>query len=185
MKPVVVTSGKPAIFDVIEAQTGKYAFSIDLGLQNFVLEIDPETGAKKTDPRLVPGDGQTKFVCPHAVGGKNWLPSSVNPTSKVLFVSLVEACMNLMPVDPGERGLLSTGARLTLVPPRNSDGMYGRLEAINLETRQSVWELSAAARARWRPRQRVFPKLNGSSLQPTTMQKGSCGGHGSTTCRVR
>ena len=138
-KLVVVTSGKPAIFDVIEAETGKYAFSMDLGIQNFVLRIDPETGAKTTDSRLVPGDGETKFICPHAAGGKNWHPSSVNPTTKVLFVSLVDACMNLMPVEPGERGLLSTGVRLTLVPPRDSDGKYGRLQAINLETRESVW----------------------------------------------
>jgi alcohol dehydrogenase (cytochrome c) len=139
VKPVVVTSGKPAIFDVIEAETGKYAFSMDLGLQNFVLRIDPETGAKTIDPKLVPGDGETKFVCPHAAGGKNWLPSSFNPATKTLFVSLVEACMNLMPVEPGERGLLSTGVRLTLVPPKNSDGKYGRIEAINLETRKTVW----------------------------------------------
>jgi alcohol dehydrogenase (cytochrome c) len=139
VKPVVVTSGKPAIYDVIEAETGKYAFSMDLGIQNFVLRIDPETGAKTTDQTLVPGDGKPKFVCPHAAGGKNWHPSSLNPATKTLFVSLVDACMNLMPVDPGERGLLSTGVRLTLVPPRNSDGKYGRLEAINLETRKSVW----------------------------------------------
>ena len=139
LKRVVVTAGKPVIFDVIEAETGKYSFSMDLGLQNFVTAIDPETGDKTIDTSKIPGDGETKFVCPHAGGGKSWTPSSYNPNTKVLFVPMVEACMNYQPVAPGERGLLSTGVRLTLVPPRNSDGKYGRLEAINLETRESVW----------------------------------------------
>lgn len=139
VKSVVVTAGKPVIFDVVEAETGKYSFSMDLGLQNFVTAIDPETGDKTIDPRTVPGDGETKFVCPHAGGGKSWTPSSFNPTTKVLFVPLVESCMNYTPVPEGERGFLSTGVRLTLVPPRNSDGKYGRLEAINLETRKSLW----------------------------------------------
>ena len=34
MKSVVLTSGKQAIYDALEAETGKYIFSIDLGLQN-------------------------------------------------------------------------------------------------------------------------------------------------------
>ena len=78
-KTLVVTGGKQAIFDAMEAATGKYAFSIDLGVQNVVTAIDPKTGAKTIDPRLVPGDGETKFVCPHAGGAKSWLPSSYNP----------------------------------------------------------------------------------------------------------
>jgi alcohol dehydrogenase (cytochrome c) len=139
VKTVVVTAGKPVIFDVVEAETGKYSFSMDLGLQNIVTAIDPETGDKTIDRRTIPGDGETKFICPHAGGGKGWTPSSYNPNTKVLFVPLAESCMNYTPVPDGERGFLSTGVRLTLVPPRNSDGKYGRLEAINLETRKSIW----------------------------------------------
>ena len=139
VKTVVVTGGKQAIFDALEAESGKYAFSIDLGLQNVVTAIDPRTGRKTIDSRLVPGDGETKFVCPHAGGAKSWLPSSYNPATKVLFVPLVESCMNLTPVETGGRGSLSTGVRWSLRPRPDSDGKYGRLEAINLETRRSVW----------------------------------------------
>ena len=139
VKTMVITSGKPAIYEAVEADTGAYSFSMDLGLQNFVTAINPETGAKTIDERLVPGDGETKFVCPHAGGGKNWTPSAYNPNTATLFVPLVESCMNYTPVAQGERGLLSTGVRLTLVPPPDSDGKYGRLEAVNLETRETVW----------------------------------------------
>jgi alcohol dehydrogenase (cytochrome c) len=138
-RPVVVTGGKQAIFDVMEADTGKYVFSMDLGLQNVVTSIDPRTGGKAIDERLVPGDGETKFVCPHAGGAKSWLPSSYNPRTKILYVSLVESCMDLTPVAPGGRGSLSTGVRWSLRPRPNSDGLYGRIQAINLETRKTVW----------------------------------------------
>ena len=138
-KTVVVTGGKQAIFDAMEADTGKYVFSMDLGLTNLVKAIDPKTGDKIIDDTLVPGDGETKFVCPHAGGAKSWLPSSYNARTKMLYVPLVESCMDLTPVAPGGRGSLSTGVRWSLRPRPNSDGLYGRLEAINLETRKSVW----------------------------------------------
>ena len=95
---------------------------------------------------LVPGDGETKFVCPHAGGAKSWLPSSYNPRTKMLYVPLVESCMDLTPVEPGGRGSLSTGVRWSLRPRPNSDGKYGRLQAINLETR-TVGVDRASARA--------------------------------------
>ena len=137
-KTLVVTGGKQAIFDAMEAATGAYAFSMELGVQNVVTAIDPKTGAKTIDPKLVPGDGETKFVCPHAGGAKSWLPSLYNPLTKMLYVPLVESCMDLTPVEKGGRGSLSTGVRWSLRPRPNSDG-NGRLQAINLETHQSVW----------------------------------------------
>jgi alcohol dehydrogenase (cytochrome c) len=138
-KTVVITGGKQAIFDTMEADTGKYVFSFDLGVQNVVTGIDPKTGEKIIDQKLVPGDGETKFTCPHAGGAKSWLPSSYNPRTKMLYVTLVEACMDLTPVGPGGRGSLSTGVRWSLRPRPDSDGKYGRVQAINLETRKPVW----------------------------------------------
>jgi alcohol dehydrogenase (cytochrome c) len=59
-RTVVVTGGKQAIFDTLDAANGLYTSSIDLGLQNLVTSIDAKTGAKTIDPKLVPGDGETK-----------------------------------------------------------------------------------------------------------------------------
>lgn len=137
---VVVTAGKIGIFDVLDARTGEYLTSMDMGFQTLVKSIDPKTGAKIIDrEHITPGDGQAKFVCPHSEGGKNWIPNAFNPSTRLMFVPLVESCQDLAPVAPGERGLLSTGVRLSLRPPPNTDGRYGRLEAINLETKKSVW----------------------------------------------
>jgi alcohol dehydrogenase (cytochrome c) len=138
-RKLVVTAGKEAIYDALDAETGKYAFSMDLGLQNVVTAIDPKTGAKTINPAIMPGKGETLTVCPHAGGAKSWLPSSWNPETKILYVPLVESCMDLIPVTGGGRGSLSSGLRFSIRPRLDTDGKYGRLEAINLETRKVVW----------------------------------------------
>jgi alcohol dehydrogenase (cytochrome c) len=138
-KRVVLTAGKEAYYDVLDAATGKYYFSMDLGVQNVIESVDPVTGAKTINHKVVIGDGETKTVCPHAGGAKSWIPGSLNPETKILYVPLVESCMDLIPVAPGERGGLSSGVRFTIRPRLDSDGKYGRFEAINVETRKPVW----------------------------------------------
>ena len=139
MTRVVITGGKQMIFDIVRADTGGYVTSIDLGLQNIVTAIDPTTGAKIVDPTLVPGDGETKMICPHVGGGRGWLPTSYSADTKLLYIPITEACMDLVPVPEGERGNLSTGVNWTVRPRPESDGNYGRLEVVNVETKETVW----------------------------------------------
>ena len=47
--------------------------------------------------------------------------------------------MDMVPVQEGQRGNLSSGVRWTIRPPKDHDGLYGRLQAINLETGEDVW----------------------------------------------
>lgn len=136
---VVVTSGKLGIFDVLDARSGSYLFSVDAGLQDLVTAIDPRTGAKTIDPNRAPGDGKTKTICPAASGGKNWFPNAFDPQSATIFAPLNEACMDLVPVAEGSRGLLSTGVTMATRPRPDSDGLYGRVEAIDLAARKSAW----------------------------------------------
>jgi alcohol dehydrogenase (cytochrome c) len=140
---VIVTTGKQMIFDFVEAETGRYLTSTDVGreagLQNVVTAIDPKTGAKIVDETLVPGDGKTKVVCPHVEGGRDWMPTSYDASTKIVYVPWDEACMEMTPVVKGERGMLTTGVRWTMHPKEGNDGKYGRLQAINLETRKTVW----------------------------------------------
>ena len=138
-REVLITSGKEAIYDALDLDGGRYAFSIDLGLQNFITGIDARTGAKTIDPALVPSREKAIIVCPHAGGAKSWIPASINPETKVLYVPLVESCMDLTPVPQDQRGSLSTGVRWTIRPTLDSDGQYGRIQAIDLETRATLW----------------------------------------------
>jgi alcohol dehydrogenase (cytochrome c) len=139
-RSVLVTAGKEAVYDALDLDDGgRYLFSVDLGLQNFITKIDPRSGAKTIDPRLVPSRESPIVVCPHAGGAKSWVPASINPSTKVLFVPLVESCMDLTPVPQDQRGSLSTGVRWTIRPRLDSDGRYGRIQAIDLTTRNTLW----------------------------------------------
>jgi alcohol dehydrogenase (cytochrome c) len=55
-------------------------------------------------------------------------------------VPLVEACMDVFPVPGGGGGGgLSSGVNWGIRPIPDSDGQYGRLEALHLGTREVVW----------------------------------------------
>ncbi|WP_159982744.1 MULTISPECIES: PQQ-binding-like beta-propeller repeat protein [unclassified Novosphingobium] len=135
----VVTAGKMAIIDALNAATGKYLFSLDAGLQNVVTAIDPVTGRKTVNAALVPGEGKTATVCPAQNGAKNWIPGSYDPHSTTLFLPLNAACMVMEPVDPGEMSPLSSGVRWSVAPRPDSDGRYGRVQAFDLVTRKTRW----------------------------------------------
>ena len=51
---------------------------------------------------------------------------------------LVESCGDLVPSQPGQLGF-SSGVRYTVRPPLQTDGRYGRIQAINLITRETLW----------------------------------------------
>ena len=47
--------------------------------------------------------------------------------------------MDLTPVPQDQRGSLSTGVRWSIRPRLDSDGRYGRIEAVDLTTRKPLW----------------------------------------------
>ncbi len=136
---LVVTSGKMGIYEGMDAATGKYIFSKDLGIQNVVTAIDPKTGEKTINPAVIVGDGKPHTICPHPGGGRNWIAGSYNAETKSVYVPMQESCMDLIPAPPGERGNLTSGVDWFIRARPDSDGNYGRLEAFNLETKKVLW----------------------------------------------
>ncbi len=137
-KKVVVTGGKEAVFDILDAETGGYIASFDLGVQNLITAIDPVTGKKTIDKSKIPYGDKTITICPHGGGAKNWIPGSINPETRILFEPIVESCADLVPSKPGDLGL-SSGIRFTIRPRLDSDGRFGRIQAVDLATRKTVW----------------------------------------------
>jgi len=136
-RKIVLTAGKMALYDALDAATGEYLFSMDLGLQNIVASIDPDTGEKTVNANAFPNAEDTHLVCPFANGGRNWQAASYNPDTKMLYLPLSEVCMNGGPTGVG--GLLSSGAMMDATPLPNSDGNFGRMQAINLGNRELDW----------------------------------------------
>ena len=138
-RKVVVTSGKMGIYEGMDAATGKYIFSHDLGIQNVIKSIDPKTGEKTINPEVVIGDNKAHTICPHAGGGRNWIAGSYDATRKIVYVALNDSCMDLIPAAPGQRGNLSSGVNWFIRLRPDSDGKIGRVEAFNLETKKVLW----------------------------------------------
>jgi alcohol dehydrogenase (cytochrome c) len=136
---LVVTSGKMGIYEGMDAASGKYVFSHDLGIQNVIASIDPKTGEKTLSAEATVGDDKPHTICPHPGGGRNWIATSYNSATKILYVPMVESCMDLIPSPPGNRGNLTSGYNWFIRPRPDSDGNYGRLEALNLETKKPLW----------------------------------------------
>ncbi len=140
---VVMTGGKEGLFDALDVRTGQYLSTVDMGLQDFITAIDPETGVKTVDPLLSPGrDKGPVFVCPHAGGGRNWSPSSFNPSTRNLFINARDVCMEMV---PSPQGFLTSGVDVLYSPPPDGDGNYGVLQALDMEGRTVRWEVRRRA----------------------------------------
>jgi alcohol dehydrogenase (cytochrome c) len=137
---VVITGGKSGIFDAIDVATGKYLKSVDMGIQDYIDRIDPVTGDKHVrDGMNTPGrDKGPMFMCPHGGGGRNWSPTSYIEATQTLFVNARDICTDLTPTETG--GLLTTGVSAVYAAPRDSDGNFGVLQAIDMRTGKVKWE---------------------------------------------
>jgi alcohol dehydrogenase (cytochrome c) len=133
-RKVVMTVGKLGILDALDAGTGKYLFSHDMGYQNLVTAIDPKTGWKTTNPAFEPDPKQPKFLCPFPIGVRNWPATSYNPVNHLLYVGAADTCMDFTWLK-GEDFDITYGVK----PRPGGDGNIGTVTAINLETRKTEW----------------------------------------------
>ncbi len=136
---VVITGGKEGLFDTVDARTGEYLDTADMGIQDFIVSIDPETGRKTPNPAFLPGrDREAVFMCPHAGGGRNWSPTAYAEGSAMLFVNARDTCMEVRPVEEG--GFLSSGVDIYYSAPADSDGNFGVLQGISMQSGEVAWE---------------------------------------------
>ena len=135
---IVITGGKGGIFDALDAKTGKYLWSTDLGLQNLVIGIDPKTGRKKHDPAMQPVAGQPKLICPSTVGNRNWMTTAYAPDTNLLYVPVTPTCMDFSRSDPSDDGSYGEMMIVRRRPP-TSDGNQGWLAAIDVASGKIAW----------------------------------------------
>lgn len=140
-RKLIVTGGKTALFDAVDAATGTWVFSKDMGVQNLVTAINPRTGDKSVNPAVQPEPGKKKLVCPAASGARNWPATSINPGTHLMFVPMMETCMDYTytPRSAAETAKGGTDMQLSPRVPPGSDGLFGRLAALDLSTQQIVW----------------------------------------------
>lgn len=140
-RKVVITGGKTAIFDAVDAATGQFVFSKDLGVQNLVIAVDPVTGEKTVNPAVQPEAGKSKLLCPGNFGARNWPATALNPDTQVLYVPMTETCSDYT-YAPGSAAQTAKGGvdmRYTARISPGSNGKFGRLAALDLQTRHIIW----------------------------------------------
>ena len=137
----VVTGGKTAVFEAVDAATGKFLFAHDTGLSNLYASIDPATGAKINNPQLEPVPGKALLLCPSNLGARNWPATSLNPATRMLFVPLQESCTDFTWQPRGAKETASGGSDIRFTPRMRpgSDGKLGRLIALDLDSGRVAW----------------------------------------------
>ena len=139
MQKVSLTAGKMAIFEGLDARTGKFLFADDLGVQTVVSKIDPITGQKTINPAAIPQLNQPVVFCPHPGGGRGPSPTAYDPQTGYLYVPMQDHCteMTALPLKPGEK---TETSKFTLMLKPGSDGDIGRLVAVDLNNRTTAWQ---------------------------------------------
>jgi alcohol dehydrogenase (cytochrome c) len=140
-RKLVVTGGKTAMFDALDAASGKYVFSKDLGVQNLVTAIDPVTGEKTVSTALEPHAGKAELLCPNSVGARNWPATALNPQTGVLYVPILENCADYTytPRDADKTSKGGVDIHFTARARPDQDGNFGRLVAVDLQKREILW----------------------------------------------
>ncbi|MEO6801951.1 MAG: PQQ-binding-like beta-propeller repeat protein [Granulicella sp.] len=110
----VITTGKAAVFEALDAATGKFLFAVDPGAQNVITSIDPVTGARTFLPEPPP-PGVTR--CPTNGGARNFPSGAYNSTTHLYYLPISDTCMNKMGDTPG------------------------RFLALNVDTQKLTWDI--------------------------------------------
>jgi alcohol dehydrogenase (cytochrome c) len=138
-KVVTGIPGKTGIVYTLDRATGEFLWARPTVEQNVVLAIDGTSGEVTVNPEtLFVEIGQERFVCPTALGGKNWPSGTYSPLGNVMFFPLQNTCMTASPTlsrpSPDSLYGLRTDARIA----PNHAGV-GSIHAISVETGATLW----------------------------------------------
>jgi alcohol dehydrogenase (cytochrome c) len=140
-RKALVTAGKLAIVEVLDRTNGQFLWAKETVYQNVVSSIDPKTGEKTLNPAAIPHIGQTTVNCPADPGARGWPATAYSPRTQMLYLPLSEYCSNTTPTPLGPGETYTGGGRAVYArgPVPNSDGNFGRLDAIKLTDRSQAW----------------------------------------------
>jgi len=135
----VMNVGKNVMLDALDAETGEFLFSVDSGVQNMILSVDPVTGEKTIDPTKMPNPDTPCVICPTPYGARSWPQTSYSPKTNYVYIPITESCFTIS--ETGKGGwLLTSGVAFSDAPnPDLDDGMMGRIQAIDVANRKLAW----------------------------------------------
>ena len=137
---VVMDVNRNGFMYVLDRTNGRLLAANQYARQNWAKGIDIETGRPvPTEITDQARQGKEVDVWPHAMGTKNWSPSSYNPGTGLVYANTLLFGMHYKPVAVEFRaGLPYWGAEIA---PIYENGPRGILKAIDPLTGKSKWEV--------------------------------------------
>lgn len=131
--------GKTGVVYTLDRATGEFLWARPTVMQNVVKDIDGATGDVEVNPETTFVEvGQERFVCPTALGGKNWPTGTYSPLANVMFFPLQNTCMTAAPTlaRPSPDSLYGLRSETTIAPGYSG---VGSIHAISVETGKTLW----------------------------------------------
>jgi alcohol dehydrogenase (cytochrome c) len=130
---------KTAIAWSFDAATGEFLWAKQTTAQNLVTKIDGKGLVSVNEDVVLKDVTKTYDICPTYGGGRDWPMGAYNPKSNVMFMPLSNACITTTARtdrEPAPEFVYNT-TNLGHFPPGKDK--VGRIDAINVETGQTVW----------------------------------------------
>ena len=118
--------------------------------QNVFKSVDPKTGRPDVDPEHKPATGKMAYFCPGWWGGKNWVPISFSPKTRMIYIPANENTCGTgigtkVTYTPGQG---FEGARWQFLVAPGADHI-GEVQAWNVDTGEKVWTHTYAKSSNW------------------------------------
>jgi alcohol dehydrogenase (cytochrome c) len=128
-----------------DAANGEFLWAKQTVEQNLVARIDPKGLVTVNEAAVLKEVGKFYHVCPTFNGGRDWPSSAYNPKSNVMYVQLLNLCIDLRARadrDAAPQFVYNVEANPKFASGRDK---VGRIEAISVETGKTVFTYETRA----------------------------------------
>jgi alcohol dehydrogenase (cytochrome c) len=122
-----------------DAANGEFLWAKQTVEQNLIAKIDPKGLVSVNEGAVLSDVNKTYQICPTFYGGRDWPMGSYNPKTNVMFMPLLNACLDLTARTdrgPAPQFVYNTTNVYRLPPGKDK---AGRIDAISVETGKTVW----------------------------------------------
>jgi alcohol dehydrogenase (cytochrome c) len=138
----IVSASRNGWFYAIDRVSGKLIYAEKFATATSVKGV--ENGEMVTDDKLRPDVGKEVFTCPSFLGGKNWWPIAVNPTTHYAYVPTMHTCMTIKGGAVSYKaGLPFLGESFKVMRDPAFPDSWGQVQAIDVNTGKQVWKFDS------------------------------------------
>ena len=138
----LVSASRNGWFYAIDRVSGKLIYAEKFATATSVKGV--VNGEMVTDDALRPDVGKQVFTCPSFLGGKNWWPIAINPTTHYAYVPTMHTCMTIKGGAVSYKaGLPFLGESFKVMRDPAFPNSWGEVQAIDLNTGKQAWSFDS------------------------------------------